>query len=332
VPEVTVVFEALLDGAVGGQARYTQSVLTDASGNATVRLIPGTVRQTRDYRVQALPPARSKSASRCLAAYAVAAVVTEAPRVGAPIKLSRRVSLDGRLWRAGGQPAGSVRVRAIPEAAGGTKTVWDCWPWRRRRRPPARTAVTSCCSTPASTAWKYEPGAGAPLPMAVESGVSLLVSRAHAYSLPAAVLVEGRVVSPEGEPVPDAEVKAFAPGPDGPRGPPGLRHQRRGRVGPAGVAPLKSEIFGPGKRLTTAGPPRRVSASEPTGAPAVEPACLSSGARAGGASERPRDDTVSATSKSTELNTPSGPRAAVAASASANQESGRTGGSCRWWR
>ncbi len=215
VPGVTVMFDAVIEGAVGGQARYSQSAQTDAQGNAMLRLIPGTVRQTRDYLVRAIPPAHSESAARCLRAYAVAAVVTEAPRVGAPIKLSRRVALDGRVLRLNGRPAGSVRVRAIAE---GDQAAGECGQPLSSAPPEVTSSPDGhyrLLLDPGQYRLEYEPAAGAPLPMATEAGVSLLVSRAHVYTLPPSVLVEGRVVSPDGDPVEAAEVKVHGRGPDG---------------------------------------------------------------------------------------------------------------------
>jgi hypothetical protein len=214
VAGVTVIFDAVIEGAVGGQARYVQIAQTNSEGNANVRLIPGTARQTRDYVVKAIPQGASESASRCLPSYSVAAVVTEAPRVGAAIRLTRRVSVDGRVFRSDGRPAGSVRVRAVPEG----ELSAECA--RPVSSSPSEATTASDGSyrlwlDPGQYRLEYEPSSGAPLTMAAESGVSLLVTRTHSFRLPVPVLVEGRVLSPEGDPLADAEVKAFASGPDG---------------------------------------------------------------------------------------------------------------------
>jgi hypothetical protein len=212
---VTVIFDGEIQGAMGGQARYVQVAQTNAEGNAMVRLIPGTVRQTQDYLVKAIPAGSSEAASRCLSAYSVAAVVTDAPRVGAPIRLSRRVAIGGRVLRPNGHPAGSVRVRAVPEG----DLVSDECARPLSSSPPEATSGADgryrVLLDPGQYRLEYEPASGAPLAMAAELGLSLLVSRSHDFTLPAAVLVEGRVVSPDGQALADAEVKAWAPGPDG---------------------------------------------------------------------------------------------------------------------
>ena len=215
VAGVTVIFDAEIEGAVGGQARYVHVAQTNAEGNAMVRLIPGTVRQTRDYLVKAIPPGSSEAASRCLSAYSVAAVVTDAPRVGAPIRLARRVAMTGGFCAPAGAPPDRCGCARSPRATWSLRNARGRFPPRPRRRPAEPTAGTGCCSIRDSIGWSTSRPPAQRWRWRPSERVPLLVSRSHGFTLPAAVLVEGRVVSPDGEPLADAEVKAWAPGPDG---------------------------------------------------------------------------------------------------------------------
>jgi hypothetical protein len=191
-------------------AVYTRVAQTDNEGNAMIPLIPGTSAKTRDYTVKVTPPKNSEFAARCLGTYAVAAGSAggAAPRVGAAIELGSKVVLSGRVMQANGAAARSVRVKATRE---GDAFKEECG--GDLVSPPSETTTGPdgryrLLLDPGGYRIELEPPPGAPMPMGVESW-EVVDTMTRDVTLRPPLLVEGQVVSPEGMPLRDAEVRAF---------------------------------------------------------------------------------------------------------------------------
>ena len=213
VAGATVRFSAVVEGAVGGEARYTRTAQTGTDGKATLLLVPSALGQGLTYAVRVVPPADSESGSRCLAGYAVATPEADGSRTGAAILLPARVVLDGHVIRADGRSAPGMRVRATRT---GDLFNQDCG--GPLASPPAETTTNDSGRyrlrlDPGEYRLEYEPPPGSALPRAVEDRVPIMAPLGRQIPLPPAVVVEGQVVAADGQAVAGAEVRAFGPPP-----------------------------------------------------------------------------------------------------------------------
>jgi hypothetical protein len=213
VSGATVTFQLALPGAVGGEARYARSALTGADGRATLRLIPGVEGRPAPYLVKVVPPASGEAAARCLARYEVAGpVASGGTLVTEAVALPSKVALAGEVLRADGKPAAGMLVRAtrrgdlIREGCAGELAS-----------PPSETTSDRAgryrmLLDPGHYRLEYEPPPDSPLPLAMEPDVAVADAVARTFTLPAAVVIEGRVVTPpedDGGPVSRTEVRAY---------------------------------------------------------------------------------------------------------------------------
>jgi hypothetical protein len=204
----TVRFRATLPSGGVGDAFYERVAQTGPMGTAMIPLIPGASQATRDYVVQVSPPADSDFAAGCVASYAIGPATTSGQRVGAAIELAPKITIEGRVLRADGKPAASVRVRptlitgASAEGCGGvlasaaSEQNTDVDGRYRLRLDPGQYRLD------------IEPPQGTPLP-STSTVVTVPETRTADVVLPSPVLVEGRVLSPNRTPAADAEVRAF---------------------------------------------------------------------------------------------------------------------------
>jgi hypothetical protein len=211
----TVRFTTSLPGASGGEALYVRVGQTDASGIAAIPLIPGSGGKLREYTVKVVPPKDAPFAAHCVEAYGVAASRGGTPVFGASIELPRKVVLSGRILLADGRAARGLRLNAtrqgeLFEEKCGSELV----------SPPSGASTDSdgrfrLLLEPGEYRIEYEPPPGAPVPLYLEESVVVPDAAYREIHLPAPVLVEGRVISPDGAPVPDGEVRVFERGPSG---------------------------------------------------------------------------------------------------------------------
>jgi hypothetical protein len=205
----TVRFSTVIEGAVGGEARYVRTAQTGADGRATLLLVPSVLGRPLQYAVRVVPPADSDAGARCLAGYTVASPDAEGNRVGQPIALPDRVLLEGQVVRANGREARGMRVRATRV---GDLFNQDCA--GPLVSPPAESTTDGGGAyrlrlDPGEYRIDYEPEGSSPLPRAVEERVPVMTSLGRRIALPPAVLVEGQVVAADGQAVSGAEVRAF---------------------------------------------------------------------------------------------------------------------------
>jgi protocatechuate 3,4-dioxygenase beta subunit len=210
----TVSFKTTLAGATGGKAMYVRGAQTGSDGRATLALIPGASQTMREYSVKITPPNNSDYAAVCVPVYTVGQATPGTPRLGSSIELEPKMVLDGRVLRADGVPVASARVRptrvgdSYAEACGSDLAS-----------APADQTTDSegryhLRLDPGQYRLDCEPPQGAPLPT---TSVLVTVPDTQALDvvLPVPVLVQGRVLAPDNTPLPDAEVRAFGPGPNG---------------------------------------------------------------------------------------------------------------------
>ena len=210
VAGATVVFSTSLEATAPVRATYSRASQTDATGRATFSLIPGSGGDTRRYVVRIIPPATSSAGALCVPDYPVAAAVSDTPRVGATIRLPRRAALGGRVLRADGRPAASVRVRATrqgdlfgPECGGGAAPT------------PAEITtdgdgVFGLWVDPGVYRIEYEPPVGSALPHFREEDILIGADLHRDVVLPRGLAVEGAVTDGTGAPVGMAEIRAFS--------------------------------------------------------------------------------------------------------------------------
>jgi hypothetical protein len=216
IPGVTLIFYAPLAGAWGADAVFRREFQTDKDGRARVSLVPGNAGETRDYAVAVIPPPNSKYAARCLTNYAVASAPGGTTRVGASIELAPKLAVAGQVVDGSGAPQNGVMVTAVRK---GSAYVKEC-----------ETEVTSPPSTATTGAdgryqllldagayrLEYEPpfsGPGTPL---LEDDVVVGQSQTgRKVTMPAGVLAEGVISTPDNTAAAGCEVRAYAPGRDG---------------------------------------------------------------------------------------------------------------------
>jgi hypothetical protein len=211
-----------------GTTDFLRDGLTDATGQASLSLFPGSTAALRLYDIAVVPPSDSGYATTCLEMFPLATggLLTT-------IVLEPRPSLDGSVVGADGSPAAGVVVQATrtPDAQA---TACDAF-----AGTPQMTATTAADGTFSmrvdigTYTLDFDPPAGAPYPRLTETAVAVAASGAsHAVVLPPGAVVEGTLRDATGQPLPFAGVRFFAPACAAPMAcvgaPPVLEAQARG--------------------------------------------------------------------------------------------------------
>jgi Carboxypeptidase regulatory-like domain len=214
-------------GGTSGSADFARSALTDATGTASLSLLPPSAHSMIDYDVAVIPPANSAYATQCLSpATANPSTVTLAT-----IMLPLRAVMTGTVTDNHGYPVANVNVTATP---GPTATCGST-------PPSAGSTTTGADGTfslpldPGTYQLDYDPPSGAAAPRLTEPTLFSVAAGAeipqHDVSLPAGGLVVGTAVAQDLTPLPSTTVRLYEPrcsGSDctGPmRTPPWLRGQ-----------------------------------------------------------------------------------------------------------
>jgi hypothetical protein len=208
----SVRFFTRVGGASAGEIHYVRTGQTGPEGTASIPLLPGSGSDTRDYVVSVVPPASSVTGSLCVPTYAIGAPVAN-NRVTATIFLPRKATFTGAIRRFDGRPAPRMNVRAtridasFPPACGTTLAS-----------PPTEgmadgDGVFQLMLDPGDYLVDVDPPSGGGLPRMTLPSVTVTVpSTVRDIDLPEGLLVEGKVVSPEGEPVGQTRVRVFPNG------------------------------------------------------------------------------------------------------------------------
>ncbi len=194
-------------GTVTGTAQYAVSGTTDAGGNVTLQLLPGST-----YAIAATPPPGSLYASECVPM--VRTVAGSNSNGGAPpnvktIDVTLRPVLSGTVRTAGGTPIPNVSVSATgtpdpypPCAAPSTATASTTTDASGRFRLPL---------DPGTYQLDYDPPSGSAAPRLTEwlvtvSGAGTVL---HDITLPPGALVAGSVTGASNEALSSAVVRFF---------------------------------------------------------------------------------------------------------------------------
>lgn len=192
----------------GGTARFVRDGLTDAQGLASLRLIPGMINAPRTYHIAVVPPAGAHFASWCLPdAQVTGGTTTPLPAIVVP----RRQHLSGTVSSAVGAPVAELTVTASRDPA--TATVCTT-----ATGPTMTSATTDTLGKfdlwldPGVYQLDYVPASGAAVPRHTEFNIDVSGDVQRPVHLPAGVLIEGNVRTPDGkQPLPYATVRIFEP-------------------------------------------------------------------------------------------------------------------------
>jgi hypothetical protein len=215
IPGATLRFYAALTGASGGEASFRREFQTDKDGVAMVTVLPGNAGETRNYAVAIIPPPNSPYAARCIPTYAVAAAPSAQIRVGASIDLGPKAEVTGLVLDAGGRPQSGVMLTALRK---GSTYVTECATDVASPQPVASTDMDGSYRLrldPGIYRFEYEPAMASTTPLFVEEDVPVDHDAERTVHLPAGVLGEGFVGTPDGGPAAGCEVRVFAPGREG---------------------------------------------------------------------------------------------------------------------
>jgi hypothetical protein len=186
-----------------GTAHFLRDGLTDATGAASLLLIPGTASASRTYQVAVVPPAGAAFASLCLPESIMAGGTLP------EITLPRRKILSGVVTSAAGVPVADVSVTASRDPA----TAAVC----------AATGLTSANSRtredgkfelaldPGVYQLDYDPPEGSAVPRQTEFGIDVSSDVSRQVKLPVGALFEGVVRDAVGKALPYATVRIFEP-------------------------------------------------------------------------------------------------------------------------
>ena len=108
-------FPAQVQPDADGQAIYEQEARTDQLGQATVKLIPGTATDSRNYQITISPSPDSPYAARCVPSNTVTNIGNDGPaQYAATFYLEPKVLLRGTILSSTDTPADTVAVTATP--------------------------------------------------------------------------------------------------------------------------------------------------------------------------------------------------------------------------
>jgi hypothetical protein len=200
-------------GATDFQATGTTSGPTaTGGGSVTLALLPGTNNTPLPYDLTVIPPANSPYATRCIQAVNVIFGGTaSAPSSLTTVALTPRPVLAGTVRDSAGNPVSSVAVTATagPGPTGGCTNT----PAVSSSTVADLNGMFSLPLDPGTYQLDYDPPAGAPVPRLTEPELTIpptgVAQLTHDVALPAAALVKGTVLGPDGAGLPSATVRIF---------------------------------------------------------------------------------------------------------------------------
>jgi hypothetical protein len=194
-----------------GTTDFLRDGLTDAKGQASLSLFPGSTAALLPYDIAVIPPADSIYAADCLAMFGLST-----GGVLPAVVLAQRTVVTGALVGDDGTPVMGAVILAT-RTAPDHPTVCD-----QNAGTPQGTTTSNANGTfslrldPGTYTLDFDPPEGAPFPRLTETAV--LVPRVdagttttHDVKLPPGAVVEGTVRDTSGQPLPQAGLRFYAP-------------------------------------------------------------------------------------------------------------------------
>jgi hypothetical protein len=196
----------LLGDDMTGTTDFLGDGVTDANGQASLSLFPGSTAALRLYDVAVVPPPNSFYATTCLEQLPLS--------VGGllpAVVLARRPVVEGTVLGSDGSPIAGVVILAT-RTAGEHLTACDEF-----ASPPQVTVTTASdgtfllCLDAGTYTLDFDPPGGSPSPRLTQTGVVVSSSGSSVVQLPAAAVVEGTLRDAAGQPLPLAGVRFYRP-------------------------------------------------------------------------------------------------------------------------
>jgi hypothetical protein len=206
IPNALVHVTTTLTPQLGGTARFSQDGYSNAmTGNAMLRLIPGTAMADRPYEVAVIPPAGTPFATLC-----TTTSVTSGG--GTPVSLGEllpRPILSGNLVDASGVAVANAVVTATRDAD--TARVCSTTGLTTVSTRSNTSGVFTLALDAGTYQLDYDPQPGSVAPRLTENNVLINGNATRLVQLPQPNLVEGDVVDAEQRPLRGATVRLFEP-------------------------------------------------------------------------------------------------------------------------
>jgi hypothetical protein len=209
VAGASVRFFTRIGSATSAEVQYVRTGQTGVEGTATIPLLPGSGSDTREYVVSVVPPADSPTGSLCVPKFFIAAAVAT-NRVTATIFLPRKAVLTGQVLRWDGKPAPRMNLRATRIDA---SFAPECG--TNLASPPSDGAAAEdgtfqLLLDPGDYMLELDPPSGSGLPRHALPLLKVTAPNTDLdITLPEGILVDGKVISPAGEPVAATRVRVF---------------------------------------------------------------------------------------------------------------------------
>jgi hypothetical protein len=198
----------VLEDDMTGTTDFQRDGLTDATGQASLSLLPGSTAALRLYDIAVVPPADSVYATKCLETFGVAAGGLQPA-----VTLERRPTFAGSVVGADGKPVAGVVIQATRTSSGAEATPCDEYASSPQVTSKTRMDGTFSFSLDAGMyTLDFDPPTGVPYPRLTEVGVAVAAGAAsHDVQLPPGAVVEGNVSDSSGQPLPQAGVRLYGP-------------------------------------------------------------------------------------------------------------------------
>ncbi|MEP6653617.1 MAG: hypothetical protein ABJA82_09680 [Myxococcales bacterium] len=214
ISDVTVRFHAEIPSATDGVAIFEREARSDAFGEVTVSLVPGTAAEPLNYQVTIVPPPDSPYGTKCLPQLPVAIPADngQSPQYSDIFSVEPKVTLQGTVRGNDLAPAATMSVMATP-----LSVTADC-PSSLAASPvsttTSRTGTFQMLVDPGTYRLEIDPPTGSPVPRLTEDGNAAVVVTddpvtTHDVTLPAGEVVEGDVKGADNVPLGSASLKIY---------------------------------------------------------------------------------------------------------------------------
>ncbi|MEO8214611.1 MAG: hypothetical protein ABI560_15520, partial [Myxococcales bacterium] len=210
ISDVTLRFHTEIPSGTDGVAIYEREARTDAMGEVTVSLVPGTAAEPRNYQITIVPPPDSPYGTKCLPDVPVLVSDNDGPwQYADTFSVDPKVTLQGVIRGNDLAPAATVSVTATQ-----LSVTSDC-PRSLAASPvsatTSRTGSFQMLVDPGTYRLEIDPPTGSPVPRLTEEAVVVTGDpvTVHDVTLPAGEVVEGDVKGADNVPLGSASLKIY---------------------------------------------------------------------------------------------------------------------------